>query len=194
MNNKLEVKDLINVGLFTALYFVCFFCTGMVGYIPVFIVLIPFLCPIVAGIPFMLFLTKVKKFGMITIMGTIVSICMLLTGHPWIVVIFGIVFGLAADLIMKVGNYKSMKASIIGYGVFSEWLMGAIISLFFGFRENYFATMREGYGDVYADKLMALTPSWVFWVMIILAFAGGIIGAFLGKAVLKKHFKKAGMV
>lgn len=193
MNKKLEVKDLINVGLFTALYFVCFFTTGMIGYIPVFMVLIPFLCPIVAGIPFMLFLTKVKKFGMITIMGTILSLLMVITGHPWIIVVFGVSLGLIADLIMRIGNYKSIKASIIGYGVFSEWLMGAIIILFFGFRQDHFASMRSGYGDVYVDKLMALTPSWVFWVMILLAFAGGIIGALLGKAVLKKHFKKAGM-
>lgn len=68
--------------------------------------------------------------------------------------------------------------------------MGAIVSLFFGFRENYFASMREGYGDVYADKLMTLTPNWIFYVMIILAFIGEIISDLLGKAVLKNILRK----
>ena len=35
------------------------------------------ICPIVGGIPFMLFLTKTKKFGMITIMGILMGLVML---------------------------------------------------------------------------------------------------------------------
>lgn len=194
MKEKLEVKDLINVGIFAALYCVCYFAAAMTGYIPVFMVLLPLIAPIIAGIPFMLFLTRVKKFGMVTITSIIVVLLMFAMGHPWYVLIFGAVCGLIADLILKAGNYKSVKLSFIGYAVFSEWSLGALLALFFGFRDNYFKNMRAGYGDVYVDKLMALTPDWLFFVMIILAFVGGIIGALLGMTVLKKHFKKAGMV
>jgi energy-coupling factor transport system substrate-specific component len=194
MNKKLEVKDLITVGLFTALYFVVFFTTGMLGYIPVLMVLIPFLCPMVAGIPFMLFLSKVKKFGMVSLMGTLLGLLMFAFGHPWPAVVFGILFGVAADIILKFSKYGNLKISIIAHAVFSEWLLGSCLSLFFGFREPYFETMRKGYGDVYADKLYALTPDWVFWFMMLLAFVGGIIGALIGTKVLKKHFKKAGIV
>lgn len=194
MNKKLEVKDLINVGIFTALYIVCYFATGMLGYIPIFMVLIPLLCPIVAGIPFMLFATKVEKFGMITIMGTIMGLFMFLTGHMWFVMIFGVVFGLLGDLVCKIGDYKSKKWTVLGYAVFSEWCLGAVLALFFSFREDYFRTIREGYGDVYADQLYAYTPNWLFYIMIVLAFVGGTLGALLGIKVLKKHFAKAGIV
>nr|WP_312701830.1 MptD family putative ECF transporter S component [Sedimentibacter sp.] len=74
MGNKLNAKDLINIGIFTAIYFVLFFATGMTGYIPVMLIFLPLLCPLVTGIPFMLFLTKVKTFGMVTIMGTILGL------------------------------------------------------------------------------------------------------------------------
>jgi energy-coupling factor transport system substrate-specific component len=60
-------------------------------------------------------------------------------------------------------------------------------------RDSYFATLREGYGDVYADTLMAITPLWVFFVIIAFAAFGGLAGALLGKSVLKKHFQRAGI-
>ena len=39
-SNKLQAKDLINVGIFTAIYFVIFFAGMMLGYIPIFIPLL----------------------------------------------------------------------------------------------------------------------------------------------------------
>ncbi|AFA47657.1 MptD family putative ECF transporter S component [Acetobacterium woodii] len=192
MNNKLQAKDLINVGIFTAIYFVVFFTTGMVGYIPVLMLAIPFLCPMVAGIPFMLFLTKVNKFGMVTIMGTVLSLLMMLTGHPWIGVPFGVVFSLIADMILKSGHFTNWGKIRIGYVVFSEWLIALFIPIFF-MRDSYFATMRDGYGDYYTDTLMAITPTWVFFVMIAAIALGAVAGSYLGKAMLKKHFKRAGI-
>ena len=38
---KLNAKDFINIGIFTVIYFVMFFITGMMGYIPIFAVIIP---------------------------------------------------------------------------------------------------------------------------------------------------------
>ena len=45
--NKLQAKDLINVGIFTAIYFVLFFAGMMLGYIPIFIPLLGLVCPII---------------------------------------------------------------------------------------------------------------------------------------------------
>lgn len=192
MNNKLQAKDLINVGIFTAIYFVVFFATGMIGYIPVLMLVLPFLWPMVAGIPFMLFLTKVNKFGMVTIMGTILSLLMMLTGHPWIGLPFGVAFSLIADVILKSGNFTDWGKIRIGYVVFSEWLIALFIPIFF-MRDSYFVTIREGYGDYYTDTLMAITPTWVFFLMIVFIALGALAGAYLGKAILKKHFKRAGI-
>lgn len=192
MNEKLQTKDLINVGMFTALYFVCFFTTGMLGYIPILMVFVPLFCPIVSGIPFMLYLTKVKKFGMITITGTILGILMFFAGHPWTALVCGPLFGLLGDLIMKSGKYSDWKKLIIGYAVFSEWILGGLVAIFF-MRESYFETIRAGYGDTYTDVLLALTPMWVFYVMVLMIIVGAVLGAFLGKSVLKKHFKRAGI-
>ncbi len=39
-SKRLQAKDLINVGIFTAIYFVIFFAGIMLGYIPIFIPLL----------------------------------------------------------------------------------------------------------------------------------------------------------
>ena len=95
-NKRLKGKDLINVGVFTAMYFVIVFAVALLGYIPIFMPLLCVLVPIVGGIPFMLFLTKVKKFGMIWIMSVIMGILMLLTGMGFYSILVGAVSGLIA--------------------------------------------------------------------------------------------------
>ena len=40
MNNKLQGKDLINIGIFTAIYFIVIFAAASIGFIPIFIPLI----------------------------------------------------------------------------------------------------------------------------------------------------------
>jgi energy-coupling factor transport system substrate-specific component len=189
---KLQAKDLINIGIFTALYFIVFFATGMIGYVPVLMLAIPLLCPLVSGIPFMLFLTRVNKFGMVSIMGIVLSLLMLFTGHPWPVVPIGVFLAFGADLILSSGNYRSWGHIRLGYIVFSEWLLGLMMPLFF-MKESYFASIRDGYGNTYADTLMAITPTWVFFVMIAMAAIGALLGASLGRSVLRRHFQKAGI-
>lgn len=192
-SNKLQAKDLINVGIFTAIYFVLYFAVMMIAYIPILTLLLGFLCPIVCGIPMMLYLTKVNKFGMVTLMGTILGLVMMLMGSGIMVFLFGVVFGLISDLILKSGKYVGWKSILLGYGVFSIWTMGYYSRLFFA-RDIYFESLAGGYGQEFADTLAAYTPNWVYLVLLISCFIGGIIGALLGKAVLKKHFTRAGIV
>lgn len=194
MNRQsLETRDFINVGIFTATYFVVFFVCGMLGYIPIFMLLLPLVCPLASGIPFMLYLTKVKKFGMVTMTGTICGVLMLVTGMSWQPVISGIVCGLVADLVLKSGDYKSASKMVLSYTLFSTWLMGMMYPLYFA-RDSYFKDMVPTYGQDYVDALMSYTPPWSFYGLIVLCLVGGFLGAMLGKSVLKRHFLRAGIV
>lgn len=193
MNNKLQAKDLISVGIFTAIYFVIFFACGMLGYIPILFILLPVYIPIITGIPFMLFLTRVKKFGMVSIMALILGLIMFATGHTWVPIITAAICGILADLIFKAGKYQSFKHLVIGYGVFSIWSMGAMLPLWL-MRDSYFEYIRKSMGDDYTNTILSMTPNWLAFVVVIVAFIAGIIGAFFGKAVLRKHFKRAGIV
>ena len=74
MNNKLQGKDLINIGIFTAIYFIVIFAAASIGFIPIFIPLISVIVPLVGGIPMMLFFSKIKKFGMMSSSNTPASV------------------------------------------------------------------------------------------------------------------------
>lgn len=60
-SKTLKGKDLINIGIFTAIYFVVILVFAMLGFIPVFMPLMAVFDPLFGGIVFMLFLTKVKS-------------------------------------------------------------------------------------------------------------------------------------
>ncbi|MDO4651034.1 MAG: MptD family putative ECF transporter S component, partial [Eubacteriales bacterium] len=137
--DRLEGKDLINIGIYSAIYFVIVFAVALLGYIPIFMPLLTVLVPILGGIPFMLFLTKVRKPGMVFIMTMIMGIMMQLTGMSYYSLIVGLFSGTAAELILKKGNYQSAKCAVLTSGVFSIWVWGNFIPLFTNI-EKYFST------------------------------------------------------
>jgi len=191
-SKQLQAKDLINVGIYTAIYFVIFFAGMMLGYIPIFIPLLGLVCPILCGIPFILYLTKVKKFGMVTLTGVILGLLNLIMGSGVLVLVAGVIFGIVSDLILRAGKYQSWKCTLLGNGVFSLWIMGYVSRMFLT-RDAFFSSLVSSYGQKYANTLMSYTPGWMFPVLFVVTFIGGILGALLGKAVLKKHFEKAGI-
>ncbi|HAJ97408.1 MAG TPA: hypothetical protein DCO72_06710 [Ruminococcus sp.] len=192
MNNKLKGKDLVNIGIFAAIYFVINMVLSFLGFIPLLLLLMVVITPIIGGTPFMLFLTKVRKFGMITIFAVIIGVLMMLTGMGFYAIFTSLIFGLAADLIAKSGNYSSVSKSMMATSVYSCWVWGNFLPIFIG-RDAYIAQYTERGMQEYADTMMKLTPMWVCPVMLIAAFIAGIIGALIGKALLKKHFEKAGI-
>ncbi len=189
--NKLTGKDLINVGIYSAIYYVIVFAVAMLGFIPIFMPLLAVFVPILSGIPFMLFLTKVKKPGMVLIMSMITGIMMLLTGMSYYALLVGFFSGIVSELILYKTKYQSSKAFVLTSGTFSIWVWGNFIPIFTNI-EKYFST-RQSFGQEYVDTLIAIMPNWMCPVLFVAAFVSGVIGGLLGKKVLKKHFKKAGI-
>ena len=60
-SNKLNGKDLINVGIYTAMTLVIFFVFGLLTSLPVIYPFLLFIWPFVCGIPMMLYYTKNPK-------------------------------------------------------------------------------------------------------------------------------------
>ena len=193
MFNRLSPKDLISVGIFTAIYIVVFFACGMLGYVPVLFILLPVYFPVVTGIPVMLFFSKVEKFGMISLMAVISGLFMFATGHTWVPVVTALICGVLGDLIVKAGTYSRFSNIALGYGVFTIWPLGAMLPMWL-MRDSYFEYIRGSMGDDYADTILGMTPNWLPFAFAAAAFIAGIAGAFLGRSVLKKHFQKAGIV
>lgn len=189
--NRLNGRDLINIGIYSAIYLVLAIALAMTGLIPIFLILLSSMYGIICGVPFMLFLTKVKKAGMIFIMSVIMGVVMFATGMTWMPIPFSILTGLIAEFTYKMGGYKSMKAAVLTCGIFPMWACGNYLPLFLQ-RDQYFAD-RASYGQDYVDTVMRFTPNWMYAVLLVMTFVCGIIGGLIGKKLLKKHFKKAGI-
>ena len=100
-------KDLINIGIFSAIYFVIVFIVAMLGFVPIMLPMLAVLVPLLGGVPFELFLTRVNKFGMIWIMSIIMGLLMLITGMSWPPLAVSAVTGLLAELVFRAGRYRS---------------------------------------------------------------------------------------
>ena len=194
-SNRLKAKDFITVGIFTAIIFVVEFACGMLGYIHPFIVAsYVVMIPLVGSIPMMLFYTKVQKFGMITIMSVLIAIIMFVTGMGFLGAPLIIIAGVIADLIAKSGKYKSFKKTVISYGVFCLWICAnyfPVVITADSYRQDL---IDGGYSMEYCNNLFLAINYKTIGVLLVLCFVFGCIGAFLGKAVVKKHFEKAGIV
>lgn len=189
---KWSGKDLINIGVYTAIYFVIIMGCSFMGLVPILMVCYAFIAPILGAIPMMIYYTKINKFGMLSVSGVMTGAITGLCGMGIYPFIFGIIFAVLADLILKAGKYKSVKAIIASYAVFSLWILGNYFPIFIN-PTGYFATRQE-YGQEYANALASLLPIWMLPVLAIGIVISAVVGTYIAKAVSKKHFEKAGLV
>lgn len=194
-SKKLTAKDFITVGIFTAIIFVVELACGMLGFIhPYIVASYVVLIPIVGSVPMMLFYTKVEKFGMLTIMSVLIAIIMFILGMGYLGAPLIILAGVVADLIAKSGNYKSVKKTVLSYGVFCLWICAnyfPVIITADSYRQDL---LDGGYSAEYCDNLFSVINGKTIAILLILCFVFGCISTFIGKAVVKKHFEKAGIV
>ena len=129
---------------------------------------------------------------MVTIYAIIIGLFLWITGMGYWPFIFGIIFGVITDLILKSGNYKSSRKAILSSAVFNIILFGNFLPLFINV-ETYFKT-RQSFGEEYIAKMTDIfAQSWLIPALIVSCIVCGLIGGFFGKSVLKKHFEKAGI-
>jgi len=188
---RITGRDLLNVGIFTALVAVVMFAVMPIGFIPFLLPAYCVLMPLLAGIPWMLFITKVHTFGLILVMGIIMGLLLMFSGMGWYAMPVVIVVGLIAELLVKAGGYKSAKLSIVAYGVFSIWVFGSFIPLIF-MADAYWA--ESPYSSEYIETVKNMFQLWTAPALIACCFAFGVLGGLLGKKIMKKHFAKAGIV
>ena len=190
---KLKVKDLVSIGVFAVIYFVLMFGVGMMGMIPILFLIYPTVLGIIEGPVLMLFMTKVQKPWALFILGMISPLVMFAMGHTYVVAILSLIVMTIAELIRKIGNYNSFKYNMLSYAIFSTWICSSLMQMLLA-KEKYMEMSLMMMGKDYTDALENLITYPHMALVALGAFLGGIIGAYLGKALLKKHFEKAGIV
>jgi len=191
---KLRIKDLVTIGVFTVIYFVLFFVAGMVGIVPILYLAYPTLAGLITGIVVMLFMAKVQKPWGLFLLGLICSLIVIAMGNTYIIVIHAVISMVIAELLRKKGEYKSFKYNMLSFAVFNTWICGFLMQILLAKDKVIELAETRGMGHDYIMKLITLLNFRSMILVYIGAIVGGILGAYVGKVFLKKHFEKAGIV
>lgn len=201
MKNKkstsIQLKDLIAVGVYTALYFIMVAIAAMSvvlllpGYSYVFI---PVSAALLTGTIFMLMVAKVPRFGAITIMGSIMGIFFFIMGRFPGALIICVLIAFLSDLLAYIFKYKSKKGLLASFIVFSYSTIGPVIPLFL-FPNLYISELVEvGKDATYIQNVFSSISQNTFYLLIAGIFIAAVIGGLFGQRMMNKHFKKAGIV
>lgn len=109
-------------------------------------------------------------------------------GYTWTAIVGYVVFGLIADLVLKAGKYKNFKVDVIGYWLFSCGMIGCQAPMWV-MADTYMAQVEASMGEQYASELAHYMPSWMGIAAIAIIFIGSLLGALLGRKMLKNILK-----
>jgi len=189
-----KARDFLNVAIFTVIYIVVIFAVAMLGIIsPLVMVITLPLATLIAGIPYMLFLSRVRHGGMIALFGLVFGLASMGWGHPWQSALVILGFSLIAEIVMYLGQYRSRWAAIWTYTIFSAWMIGPWIPMVLD-RDAYLSSQgSEAMGSDYIAHMDALLSVPVILGLWAAGVVFGFLGGLLGSVVLRKHFVRAGL-
>lgn len=200
MNQQLTVKkgltakDLVSVGIFSALFLV-FALVGGIFFAPnpVLTFYMPVGSALLCGPVYLLMLAKIQKRFVVSILGVILCIIWFVTGMHWAMALGYLVMGVVADLVAGIGKYKNKKINSLSYILIS---LGGTASylVFFANPDGWAKTMLgNGTEQSYIDTMRSTGTVWIMVIMLVGTILAAAISALVGCKMLKKQFEKAGI-
>lgn len=193
---KLTGKDLINIGIYTAILFVLNFVAMFAGIVPFLWTILPGTVALLTAIPFAMMNLKVKKPGAILIMGAIVALIYFVTGQFTVLLLITFVVAcIASEAIRFAFHYKDTFVTMtVSFIAFSFGMIGSPLPIWC-YGESFFTQIAEnGMTKEYIDTLRGFATTENLILMLISPIIGGILGMLIAKVLFKKHFKNAGVV
>ena len=194
-NRKLTGKDVIAIGIYSAIYFVLNFAVMMTGFIPLLWILLPGTTAILTGIPFLLMAVKVPKPGAILIMGVITALLYFVTGQFTVLILITMLIAcVLSEAFRYITKYSlKFKNLAVAFILFSYGMTGSPLALFV-YRESFLAQISETMSQEYVTAISSYVTTPMLILLLVSPIVGGFVGALIAKGIFRKHFKKAGVV
>ena len=190
-NEKMNVRDYITAAIMYVLMFLVYAGVGApIGMTVAGSLFVFAACAVVWGTIFILLFTKVNKKGVVLLFGLIWAAMQLMS--LWGVAIVIAIGAVIAELLWDKLDRRKFSTMLLCFTVQVIFLyLGMTLPLIF-MKDMYLAAV-SAYADLYSTVFdMLIGP--MFFVGLAATVVGCIVGAFLGKLLLKKHFAKAGIV
>lgn len=188
---KLGVRDFVTIAILTVVELAVYFVIGMpLGSTPLSWIFCLGVQAIPLGIIFMLMYAKVNKKGVVLISGLLLAAFQLM--NFWVTALCMAVAAVIGEIVWQKCNRKKFRTMMICYTILMlGWYIGAFAPLVV-LTDMYIAsipTMAE-----FNKQVFDLLSGPIFFAALAETAVGGLLGSFLGKAILKKHFQKAGII
>lgn len=195
-DTSLSSKDLISIAIFSTLFTACFFIiAAMLGIMPAGFTVSVGIAAVPCGIIHMYLRAKTPKRGAVLLQAVLVAMIVFLLGSIWTMPVGILLGGLVAEWISFTGGYKSFWRNTAGYIVlimgFTAGTVGPI-----ALAKNYYAgfAQKAGITPDYIAAILAFLTGPMFFAVLAMTGICALLGALLGRKMLKKHFVKAGIV
>ena len=194
-NRKLTGKDVITIGIYSAIYFILNFMAMMTGLIPLLWILLPGTVAIITCIPFLLMVVKVPKPGAVLIMGLITAFLYFVTGQFTVLILITMLIACVVSEAYRYITKYNLKFSnlVVAFILFGYGMAGSPLALFV-YRESFLAQISETMSQEYVVAISSYITTTMLILLLVSPIAGGFFGALIAGGIFKKHFKKAGIV
>jgi energy-coupling factor transport system substrate-specific component len=191
---SLGVKDLITIGVFTAILFVTMLIGGIIfAPNPVLTFYMPLGAALLGGPVMMLLIAKVPKRGVVAISGILCGVIWFATGMHWAMDLGYVIGGIIGDLIAGSGKYKNKLLNMTAFVCVSLGATGTYISYFLDKSSWSNYMLKGGTSSSYIEAMNAAAKNWMLSVILIGTVLVAGISAWVGSKLLRKQFEKAGI-
>lgn len=191
---SLSVRDLVTIGVFSAVYLLAYVILSTVLFTPwLFMLLLPVGALLMAPV-YLLFIARTQRPFAITTMGIIAAVIagLLVYGNVLIALV-NLGAAVVADLIAYAGGYKSLALNVASYVVMSFWAIGQQGAMWVARDWYRDLTISSGYSADFADGTLDLATRPMLAAIAIGTIVAALISSYGARNMLERHFRRAGV-
>ncbi|MDR1487100.1 MAG: MptD family putative ECF transporter S component [Deltaproteobacteria bacterium] len=192
---KISVKDLVAIGIFSALILMAIVVGGLPFAINPFLTFYtPLGSALLAGPIFLLLLAKVHRLGALFTVGLLLGAVFFLTGMHWAMSLGYIIGALVADLSASLKSYKSFIVNALAYVVFCLSSCGSYLAYFISPAKWTSTMLSGGTPEGYIQSMNSVSSTSVLVVMLVGTVVAALLSALAGRRLLIRQFEKSGII
>lgn len=196
--NRFGVRDIVTVAAMMVLFFAFAFFVGAIT-LPIPLLYLYGAAGIemfIGAVFYLVAAHRISKHGLLFIWITVYGLVTALLGYAFMLPYFIALAAIVELSMIGKGSYKKLGRNLIGWGLYSGGMMiGAVIPIWFAWSSYKEAAIEGGFSS---ETLMMQyemgTNSLLLLIGVVISVVLGCLGILFGQTLLRKHFKKAGIV
>ncbi|HEY0189150.1 MAG TPA: MptD family putative ECF transporter S component [Cellulomonas sp.] len=189
---RLGIRDLVTIGIFTAILVVLSIVTGTVtAFHPVAYLFDPALLALLGGVFFLLVVLRVRRTGAVLLTSVLFGLAWGLLGG-WLLAGLMLVAGVLGELVVRRTGYRGATGPTVAWVLFTLANYGGAFGTAWVATDSYIASgERSGQDPEYVTAVVDAIHSGTALVALVLAVLAAVAGIAVARRILRKHVARA---